>query len=293
MFETIKQNRIYSFITISIIYILTSILGILTYYYFSQKYIFYINLLLTDIICTLFVFIFSLLFSNSSVYDPYWSVQPIIIALSYQYFISDSLNLIRILLHFSILFWGIRLTLNWAYTSHNLYTQDWRYVYLKEVTNIFYPFINLFGIHLFPTIIVYLCVLPSVYIIMFKCKEINLFFILSFLLSIIAIILESVSDYQMHMFRKNKNNKEKFIRNGLWKYSRHPNYLGEILFWWGIGFMAIFGLEEKNYYLLIGPLSCNLMFVLATIHLADNHQKRKKGFDKYYKETNMLLPFNI
>ena len=57
--------------------------------------------------------------------------------------------------------------------------------------------------------------------------------------------------------------------------------------------MAIFGLEEKNYYLLIGPLSCNLMFVLATIHSADNHQKRKKGFDKYYKETNMLLPFNI
>ena len=59
---------------------------------------------------------------------------------------------------------SVRLTVNWAYTFENLYHQDWRYTKLCNTTGKFYPFVNFFGIHMVPTLIVYLCVLHVAYL---------------------------------------------------------------------------------------------------------------------------------
>ena len=92
----------------------------------------------------------------------------------------------------------------------------------------------------------------------------------------------------MHVFKKKKDNNT-FIRIGLWKYSRHPNYLGEILFWWFIGLYCI-SIIKDYYFILIGPFLNTMLFIFISIPLADNHQRRKNGFELYYKETRMLLP---
>ena len=73
----------------------------------------------------------------------------------------------RIMLLFAVCFWGIRLTLNWAYTFTDLSHQDWRYTMLREKTGAFYPIINFVAIHMVPTIVVWGCVLPAAYAFIF------------------------------------------------------------------------------------------------------------------------------
>ena len=283
----IKDNKTTGLIIISIIYIFASIIGIYVYSKLINDYPFYINLLISDTISTFFVFIFSSILSNSSVYDAYWSVQPIVILYFYMIYYKNTNEIF--LLFLSILFWGIRLTLNWVYTFTNLTIQDWRYSKIKNKTGIFYPIVNFVGIHYFPTLIVYFCVLPSVYLVFYQNEnKLNLFSIIFLIGSFFSTILEAEADREMHVFKKKKDNNN-FIRIGLWKYSRHPNYLGEILFWWFIGLYCI-SIIKDYYFILIGAFLNTMLFIFISIPLADNHQRRKNGFEQYYKETRMLLP---
>ena len=80
-----------------------------------------------------------------------------------------------------------------------------------------------------------------------------------------------------------------YIRAGLWKYSRHPNYLGEILMWWGVD-LAVVAAATNVWYLAAGALANTLLFFVVSIPMADKRQSRKEGFDAYKKQTRMLLP---
>ncbi len=275
----IINNKSLSILVITIIYVLTTIIGIIIYNKLPYSNI--INIFIVDIICTIIVYIFSVLFKNASIYDPYWSVQPIIILTLYS--LTKTINIPIIIMLISIYIWGIRLTLNWAYTFKNLTHQDWRYTMLKEKNKKIYELVNLFGIHLMPTILVFLAILPALYIIDYSFS-LTIYSIFGLIVCLIATSLELVSDYQMHKFRSKSKG---LINTGLWKYSRHPNYLGEILMWWGILIQSI---PVFNSYLLIGPLAITLLFLFISIPMADKRQSKKEGYQEYKNRTNRLIP---
>ena len=99
--------------------------------------------------------------------------------------------------------------------------------------------------------------------------------------------MQGIADIEMHAFRKNRDSA--FIRRGLWKYSRHPNYLGEILMWWGIGLAVVVSAPEA-WYLLAGAIANTALFFSVSIPMADGRQSKKEGFAEYKKATRMLLP---
>lgn len=278
-----KKNKITSLMIILVIYFIAAIVGYTIY--INLPFEFYFNLLIADISSTILIFIFSCIFKNASCYDAYWSVAPIVI-ISF-YLISKPFSIVRLLLSIAIIGWGIRLTINWAYTFDNLLWIDWRYKMLKEKTKWLYPLVNFLGIHLFPTLVVYTCILPAVFCFEYE-TSFNILVLLFFILSMFSFQFQAVADIQMHRFRKTGSNT--FIRNGLWKYSRHPNYLGEIMMWISVGLLSISALNGY-YYLIIGSMINTLMFVFISIPMAEEHQRsRKEGFDEYKKETRMLLP---
>jgi steroid 5-alpha reductase family enzyme len=277
-----KENRIESFIVISLIYFVASVVGIITFNLLNFEL--WLNLLIADVVSTVLVFIFSLILKNASTYDPYWSVAPIVIIV--YACLNVKVTSASILVLIAICFWGIRLTANWAYTFKNFTYQDWRYTMLSEKTKQFYPLINFLGIHLFPTIVVYLCVIPAVYLVKAEANA-NVFTIIFFVLAILSAILQGVSDIQMHKYKKKKETP--FIRNGVWKYSRHPNYLGEILMWFSMALLVVLTLNN-HYYFLIGAIVNFIMFMVVSIPMADKRQSKKDGFLEYKKQTRMLLP---
>lgn len=278
----LKESRTASFIAVTLVYILAAAVGITIYHILRLPW--WLSLLIADAVATVITFLFSVIFGNASVYDPYWSVQPPVILAAFAF--GRRLTALGVLLLLAVFFWGIRLTANWAYTFSGLYHQDWRYTMLKEKTGRFYPLINFIGIHMVPTLVVYGCTLPAVYAII-NGTEANIGSVIFICVSFGAAIMQGIADIQMHSFRKNRIGT--FIRCGLWKYSRHPNYLGEILMWWGVALSVVCAAPEA-LYLLSGAIANTALFFSVSIPMADGRQSRKEGFAEYKKETRMLLP---
>lgn len=137
-----------------------------------------------------------------------------------------------------------------------------------------------------PTLIVFGCILPAVFVFRFETRS-NTCSLVFILISIAATVLQSVSDFQMHKFRK--SGQGGFLRTGLWKHSHHPNYLGEILMWWGVSLSALC-LMPGHWYLASGAAANTFLFLFVSIPMADNHQAKKEGFGEYHRQTRMLLP---
>lgn len=285
--DKIKQNRAISFVIIAVVYAIAIVGGIFIYKALINHLDFWLALLIADICATVITYIFSVIFSNASVYDPYWSVQPIVILTAFA--VTRPMGIVQWLLLVAVWFWGVRLTANWAYVFQNLCHQDWRYTHYKEKTGKAYQLANFFGIHLVPTLVVYGCVLPAVFAFEYATETTaNAGSYIFFVVSIGAAVLQMTADIQMHKFRKSK--KGGLIRDGVWKYSRHPNYLGEILMWWGVGFAVLCVMPER-WWLLAGALANTLMFLFISIPLAEGRQSQKPTWQEYKSQTRMLLPF--
>lgn len=277
------RDRKISFLIIGVVYLLAAALGIFVFRTLSALPL-WAALLIADVAATVCVFLFSLLFGNASVYDPYWSVQPPVILLALA--VGRAITPIAILLILAVCFWAIRLTANWAYTFLGLTHEDWRYTMLHERTGRAYPLINFLGIHMFPTLVVYTVVLPAAYAVT-EGGEGSLLSYLGVVLSLLAATLQLVADLEMQSFRKQASGG--FIRRGLWRYSRHPNYLGEILMWWGVAIVSLTLLPGRPWF-LFGAVLNTLMFLVVSIPMADRRQARKAGYPEYRAATRSLLP---
>ncbi|PKL01273.1 MAG: hypothetical protein CVV56_01355 [Tenericutes bacterium HGW-Tenericutes-1] len=282
-----KKNRTFGFAIIAIIYVLAVLLGLFVFRWMETYVTFYLAIFIADVIATLFVYLTGVFVKNTSVYDPYWSVQPLVIVL----FILTRFqvwNLGILMMLIALFYWGIRLTANWAYTFDSLESQDWRYDMLKEKSGKLYPVVSLLGINLFPTVIVFLAVLPA--IVFFEKGGSNFFTFVGFALCLLAASLQLFADIQMQRYRKSPHDKSEIINVGLWKYSRHPNYLGEILMWWGV-FIMMFSVNPNLWIYGIGALLNTAMFFFISIPMAEKRLANyKANFDNYKKNTRMLLP---
>lgn len=116
------------------------------------------------------------------------------------------------------------------------------------------------------------------------------------LLFVIGLTLEIIADTQKTNFRKIKDNEDKFITTGLWKYSRHPNYLGEIILWIGVAIISYSSLEINQLFTLISPIFTYLLLVYVSgINLLEKSGEKTWGnlkeYRKYKKETPRLFWF--
>ncbi len=280
--DSIKNSKSKSILVITVIYVLAAALGVAVY--MALPFLFWIRLLIADVAATIFVFVFSVIFKNASVYDPYWSVQPIVIIAGYA--LTSNITPATLLLIISIVYWGIRLTGNWAYVFGGLNHQDWRYTKFENETGRLYPFINFTGIHMVPTLIVYLTTLPAVFVIRQELRA-NIGSFIGMVVCVGAATLQLVADTQMQKYRK--SGQHGLIRTGLWKYARHPNYLGEILMWWGIAIQAI-SVMPSHWWVVAGALANTILFFSVSIPLADKRQSAKPGYAEYKAGTRSLLP---
>lgn len=279
--KKLKSSPAASFIAVALIYVIAGAAGFAVYGAFDADW--RVKLLAADVAATVVTFAFSVLLKNASVYDPYWSVQPIVICAAYAF--PRRLTLLSALLLLAVCVWGLRLTWNWALNFGSLEREDWRYVMLREKTGRFYPIINFVGIHMVPTLVVYGCTLPAATAIR-DGAEANFWSVAAVCVCFGAAALQGIADIQMRGYRAERD--APFCRRGLWKYSRHPNYLGELLMWWGIA-LSVFAVYT-NRWLLLGAAANTALFLLVSIPMADGRQAKKEGFAEYKEQTRMLLP---
>jgi len=246
---------------------------------------------LADLAATLVVFAFGVALDNSSVYDPYWSVAPLPIAI-YWSAAAGTFGLRQILILALLTLWGTRLTTNWALRWRGPADEDFRYVEIRAKTGKAYWPVSLASIHILPTAWVFLGLVP-----LFPALTRPGFAILDIAAAIVtglAIAIETVADRQLRRYLRSPHDKQGILDSGLWSRCRHPNYLGEILFWWGL---FLFGMAAQPGWVwsrisVIGPLSITLLFVFVSVPWMDRRMlSRHPAWAGHMKKTRALVPW--
>ena len=107
---------------------------------------------------------------------------------------------------------------------------------------------------------------------------------------VIAVLLETFSDIQLHRFRRQNTDREAFLQSGLWAYSRHPNYCGEAMYWWST---ALFALSVRlSPLMVLGAVGVSCMILFASIPMAEKRALAKRPrFADYQRRVSRLIPW--
>jgi len=244
--------------------------------------------LAADIGATLVIFAFGTIFRNSSFYDPYWSVTPPILLLYWcgDLVISDP----RIACLFLItLFWSLRLTHNWMRSWSGLDHEDWRYRNFKESTGAFYPLVDLFGIQLAPTLMVFLGCLPFYWLSISQQANWLGIDYLWVIVGFAGVYLEMRADNVLRDFKLTNTQPGKVLDYDVGGFCRHPNYLGELSFWFVIGCAGYIGLDELKAW--SGFVVMLALFVFYSIPALDKKLIDSKiDYQNYKNATWSLIP---
>jgi steroid 5-alpha reductase family enzyme len=245
-------------------------------------------MLIGDVAATIVVFGASVVLDNSSVYDPYWSIAPMVFA---PWLALDSVGSTarRVLVTALVLAWGARLTWNWARGWSGLSHEDWRYVEIRGKTGALYWPVSFVGIHLMPTVLVYLGSLALVPALS-SAAPLGPLDVAASAVTLGAIVVESAADEQLRAFRRSGPPAGTIMARGLWAWSRHPNYLGEIGFWWGLGLFAV-AAEPGAWRALAGTVAITSLFVFISVPLIDRRSlARRPAYAAHMRRVPGLVP---
>lgn len=244
-----------------------------------------------DLAATVVIFLFAVAFKNSSFYDAYWSVVPPVIAVYLVFGFEGPAPVARqVLVTALIAIYGARLTYNWARGWTGLDHEDWRYVDLRQQTGPLFQLVNFFGIMLFPTILVYLGCIPMIPALITGDAPLNVWDGIGAIVLLGGTVIEGVADNQLRAFVHQRSDRGAIMDRGLWSWSRHPNYFGEISVWFGVMF---FGIASGAFetWMVAGAVSMLVLFVGISIPMMEKRQlARKPAYADYQKRTSMLIP---
>jgi len=188
-----------------------------------------------------------------------------------------------------VILWSVRLTHNWARGWTGLSHVDWRYIDLQNKTGVFFPLVDLFGIQLFPTLLVFLGTLPLWYLSQAGAP----FGVLDGLWIVIgyaALWLEFRADNVLREHRLDATNAGKVLQSDVWSWCRHPNYLGEIGFWLSLGVAGFLATGITLNWLGIAAMIA--LFVGVSIPMIDKRQLANKAdYADYRARVPSLIPW--
>lgn len=267
---------------VALIYLLAYGVGVLAALPFDNRIV---RFFMFDLAATVVTFVFSAALSNSSVYDPYWSLTPMVMAV-WLFVEAKAFSVWQILFLLAFCLWSVRLTVNWILVFTDFSYEDWRYRMLREQNGKFmWWIVNFCGIHLVPTLVVFAGMLPLFEI----CRQpMNALCLPGIAVILFGTALEFFADRQMHSFLRTATGKT-VLSVGLWRYSRHPNYLGEISVWLGT-FLAMLPAAPEKWYYGIGFVLMIALFNFISIPMAERRQlARRPDYKSYRAATSRLL----
>jgi len=237
-------------------------------------------------IFALFSWVLSLVLKDASIADILWGLGFIILAWTAFLLFGRS-----ILVPILVSIWGLRLAIH-IYSRNRKSGPDFRYENFRLANPSNWWWRSFFKVSLLQSTLLWICALSVIWgsnTVSYPPKF-ELAFYLGLATWIIGFGFETVADYQLSRFKSDPNNKGKVLDTGLWSLSRHPNYFGEFVLWWGIFLIAIS--NGTGYWTIISPLliSFLLLRVSGVTMLEMGMKERKPGYADYIESTPAFFP---
>jgi steroid 5-alpha reductase family enzyme len=248
--------------------------------------------LVANLVATVVIFGWSLAYDNSSFYDAYWSLGPIAIV---AYWVgtpeANAPSLRTFVVLAVVIAWGLRLTFNWARGWTGLAHEDWRYHdYRRKLAGSYWPF-SFAGLHVIPTLIVFAGLAALFPALIGEARAANLIDLVALGLALTGLWFEWQADRQLKTFVEQHRESGATLRSGLWRYSRHPNYFGEILIWWSLFLFGMAANSDTLRWALWAPMAITAMILFVSIPLLEKRSiERRSGYQRVIDETSMLIP---
>jgi steroid 5-alpha reductase family enzyme len=282
-------------LTYFILLLLASIFNWVLLPYISSS-LYRVYLIDFHITCILYV-IGNYLFLSNNIYDLHWPLIPLICSI-YFHFTTNTIEFFsfqRLPLIIIIFTWSFHLIFQTITSSNDIQHEDWRYQILRKKYGNYFLTFAFFALHLLPMFQV-LIGSSSIYYIYADThvyQNITIVDILLLLIILSGVLLENLADRNLTEFRrhrqKSKQHKFGVLSTGLWKYSRHPNYLGEIIFWWALFFLGY--AHNAPLWCGLGPLLITLMMIFGSIPMSEERLYRKYPDYKFVQQhVSMLIP---
>ncbi len=237
------------------------------------------------------MFVIALIKKDNSIVDTGWGIGFIIVAVVTLSVYGDGIFKQR-LVSYLVVLWGLRLSLyigirNWG-TPEDFRYANWRKQWGNNV--VWRSFLQVFMLQ---GVIMFINSLPVVIVNSgpFVLRKYIALSIIGTAIWFVGFLFEGLADKQMFDFKSDRHpHKAKVMNKGLWKYSRHPNYFGEALMWWGIFLLAI---PSGHWYIsILAPLTITyLLLKVSGVTLLEKKYEGNDEYELYKKHTNAFLPW--
>lgn len=231
-------------------------------------------------------FIISLIIKRNDIADIAWGLG--FVAIVIFLFVTQTPTYQSGVVYIFTIIWGIRLAIHIGLRSKGK-PEDFRYKKWREEWSKYFVLRSYLQVYLLQGFFMWIISVPIIVVSMAKNQAITPFLLFGSIVWLIGFAIESIGDYQLMLFIKQKQNKSDIMQTGLWKYTRHPNYFGEVLLWWGI-FIIVIPLQH-GIWAIISPITISyLLLYVSGIPMLEAKYKDNVAFEEYKKRTSAFFP---
>jgi len=234
------------------------------------------------------MFILAMLTKDNSIADIAWGIGFIIVAIT-TLVVNGNFFPRQLFVAALVVAWGMRLAIrilkrNWGKG------EDWRYREWREKWGRYFVLRSYLQVFILQGAILLINVMPVLIVNKTSDSSVGIMDVIGALVWLIGFFFESVGDWQLDRFIKDPVNKGKIMDRGLWRYTRHPNYFGEVTMWWGIFLVALS--VPLGWIGIVGPMIITTMIVFVSgIPLTEKLMEKNPAFQPYKERTSVLIPW--
>jgi len=211
-----------------------------------------------------------------------------VVAVITAYLVGSTDNVRGILLLVLVMIWGVRLMVHICIRNSGK-PEDARYKAWRDEWGNSFLIRTFFQVFLLQGFLLLVVSLPVTWAITHRSGQLNGLDMAGVCIWLIGFIFESVGDFQLLRFKKDPANKGRIMQSGLWHYTRHPNYFGEVTLWWGIFLICLS--VPGSWWTIIGPLTITyLILKVSGTPMLERRYADKPEYAAYISRTSSFFP---
>jgi steroid 5-alpha reductase family enzyme len=244
------------------------------------------NLAAIALVCGV-LWLVSLIRRDASIVDIFWGIGFVVVA--WLTFGISRVNAPKaVILAFMVTIWGLRLAgyLAWRNLGKD---EDYRYAAMRKRHGNRFPVVSLVTVFGLQGLLMWIISLP-IQVGISSADGWNGFATAGMVLWLVGWFFETIGDFQLARFKAQPSNKGRVMSQGLWRYTRHPNYFGDFLVWWGLYLVAL--TSDSFWWTIIGPLLMSFLLIrVSGVRLLESSlRQRVDGYEEYVRNTSPFFP---